>query len=128
MTLAPVDVEAAVATLLGGATRVPTNLRSSLPFTRILRVGGDSVTLVQVRTRLTVECWAASEIEAFAAARKAWARLYNAADSFVGDVWVSRVELTDPVNLPDVEADLPRYQFVAQLTVALQEIDPQEIA
>lgn len=126
--LAPADVEAAVCDLLGGSTRVPTDLKASLPAVRVLRVGGDGANLIQSRARLTVECWAADEVAAFDAARLAWARLWAKQDSFVGAVWVSKVELTEPVNLPDVDAGLPRYQFIAQLTVALDEVTPQEIA
>lgn len=129
MAVAPVDVEAAVCDLLGARTRTPDNLSPANPNAcRVLRAGGQRSTLVQSQARLTVECWAATDPDAFDAARLAWARLAAAEHGFVGDVWVSRVELTDPVNLPDVDAGLPRYQFIAQLTVALDEIAPQEIA
>jgi hypothetical protein len=128
MILAPADVEAAVAALLDGSTRVPTNLKTSLPYIRVLRVGGDTANLIQSRARLTIECWAADDVAAFDAARLAWARLWASRGAFMGAVWVSRVELTEPVNLPDVDASLSRYQFIAQLTVALDEITPQEIA
>lgn len=126
--LAPVDVEGAVCDLLGGSTRVPINLKASLPFVRVLRVGGQQSSVVQSQARVTVECWAGDEVAAFDQTRKSWARLWAVQHSFMGSVWVSRVELTDPVNLPDVEAGLPRYQFIAQLTVALDEVTPQEIA
>jgi hypothetical protein len=124
--LAPVDIEKAVVVHLGAATKAPANLRDVLPFTRVVSVGGDRTNLVQERVRVTVECWAASEPQAFSAARAAWVQLSLAEHGWIGapgsQVWLSRVELTSPANLPDTDADLPRYQFVAQLTVALDEI------
>ena len=125
--LAPVDVESAVCTLLGARTSVP-QVAGKPDGIRVLRVGGQQTSVVQSQVRLTVECWAADEVAAFDLARLSWARLWGSEGAFMGAVWVSRVELTDPVNLPDTEASRPRYQFIAQLTVALDEITPQEIA
>jgi hypothetical protein len=128
MILAPVDVEAAVGTFLGAGTRVPVDVNGKPNGVRVLRVGGQQTTLIQGATRLTVECWAGDEVAAFDLARRCWARLWSKQHDFIGAMWVSRVELTDPVNLPDVEAGRSRYQFVAQLTVALDEVTPEEIA
>lgn len=112
----PVDVEGAFVELLEDAsTKVP-NPRP-VGFTRVTRAGGDRVNVGQSRVRLLVESWDVNSLAAFDRSADAWEAISGTQQTQVGDVWVSRVELTEPVNFPD--DDLPRYQFVAQLTVAL---------
>jgi hypothetical protein len=125
--LAPVDLEGAVYTYLTprltGAT-VATRLPSTLPskFVRVTRAGGSGRNLVQSDVRLLVECFADNSTDAFTLARMAYAHLWAAADSFiVPGVWVTQVELTEPVNFPDDSIARARYQFLAQMTTSLTE-------
>lgn len=122
--LAPVDIEGAVVSVLGAgaATRVP-NPRPDGPLIRVTRAGGVTVNLIQSAPRVLVECWDDDEVAAFDLARLAYARLWAAADSFLTpDVYVTRIELTEPVNFPDPDTNKPRYQFVAALTTSLTEV------
>lgn len=128
--LAPVDIEAAAVTHLkprlggaGVATRIPNPMPAT--FTRVTRAGGSARNLIQADARLLVECFADNDVAAFDLARLAYAHLWAAAGTFLAPgVWVDRVELTDPVNFPDpTAAKKSRYQFVAQMTASLDEID-----
>lgn len=120
-TLAPADVEALAHAILPppAGTRLP-NPRPA-EFTRVTRAGGSTVNLVLSAPRLLVECWAPTSTAAFDRAREAWAAFHAIEGTTVAGVWVARVELTEPVNFEDPSTTSPRYQFVAQLTTALQE-------
>lgn len=121
MMLVPADVEAAMVTLLPGAhTRVPPTRPAE--FTRVSRAGGNERNIVQSDVRLLVECFAADSVAAFARAARAWGLIKAAEGTTVGGVWISRAEMTEPVNYPDQTTRQARYQFVAQLTTSLQEI------
>jgi hypothetical protein len=127
MMLAPVDIEGAVVTMLNDALAAPvaTRVPNARPaeFVRVTRTGGQSRNLVQSDARVLVECWAADGVAAFGLARMAYAHLWASADSFIADdVWVGRVDLTEPVNFPDPDTDSPRYQFLATLTTSLVEV------
>lgn len=122
--LAPVDIEAAIHTFLPGpvGTILPNPLQAA--FTRVTRVGGDRLNLIQATTRVLVECWAADEVSAFTRARTAWAMLAQAQRSYLAaGVWVTRIELTDPVNYPSPESAYARYQFIASLTLSLTPVE-----
>lgn len=122
--LAPADVEVALVAFLPGpvATHVP-NPRPTA-FTRVTRAGGDRQNLIQGVTRVLVECFAVDEGDAFAGAQAAWGLLGQAAQSYLSDgVWCSRVQLTDPVNFPDPDTKLPRFQFIASLTLSLTQME-----
>lgn len=122
--LAPADIEVAlVAFLPGAATHVP-NPRPPGGFTRVTRAGGDRQNLIQGVTRVLVECFDPDEGAAFTRAQTAWAKLSVARQSYLADgVWVTRVQLTDPVNYPDPETKLPRFQFIASLTLSLTPVE-----
>lgn len=127
MSLAPVDIEGAVVTLLNAAltppvaTRVPTPRPASC--VRVTRAGGQRTNLIQSTPRVLVECWAPSSTAAFDLAALAWGALDGAADSFITPaVYVTRIELTEPVNFPDPDTTSPRYQFIAALTTSLTEV------
>lgn len=126
MALAPPDVESAVvATLTGVADSVATRVPNPRPVTavRVTRAGGQGRNLIQSDARILVECWADDTTTAFDIARMAYARLWAAQDSFLGDVWVTRIEFTEPVNFPDPNTKQARYQFIAQLTASLTDVD-----
>lgn len=128
--LAPVDLEAPVAAYLTGrlgaevSTRVP-NPRPAT-FVRITRAGGQARNLVQSDVRLLVECWAPDETSAFDLARYAYAYLWAAAFTTLGEVRIQAIELTEPVNYPDPTIpDQDRYQFIATATCSLAQLpDP----
>lgn len=126
--LAPPDVEAAVVSLLAEnmTADVGTRVHSGADgeYVRVTRAGGGSRNLIQTDPRLLVECWADDSVAAFDLARMAYALLWSAADSFMAPgVWVSRVQLDDPVNFPD-STGRARYQFLATLTASLTEVTP----
>lgn len=126
--LAPVDIEAAVVTVLDAGTSASVatkveNPRPAGPLIRVTRAGGIGVNLIQSAPRVLVECWDDDEVAAFNLARMAYAVLWAGADSYLAaGVYVTRIELTEPVNFPDPDTKKPRYQFVAALTTSLQEI------
>lgn len=127
--LGPVDVEAAVVSLLDGAmsanvaTAVPNPRPASGGYLRVTRAGGGQRNLIQSDPRVLIECWHDDEVAAFDLARHAWALLWAAQDSFMtADVYVTRVESTEPVNFPDPDTDSPRYQFLTTLTTSLTEV------
>jgi hypothetical protein len=123
-TFAPADVEAAVVGLLGGhAAGVGTKVPASRPasFTRVQRQGGSRTNLILSAPRVFVECWGATQVEAFDRAADTWAALSDAEGTNVGGVWFARVELTDLANFPDDDGS-PRYTFTAGITTALRSI------
>lgn len=104
------------------STRVP----SSRPdrFLLVSRTGGTRSNLGQSRPVILVEAWAKTDGDSWALASDA----YNALDALpyqdepLGTgVYVADCDLADPVNYPDSQSGTPRYQFVATLTVNLQE-------
>lgn len=126
---APPDVEGAAVTMLNAALTPPVSTRVPNPrpatFVRITRAGGQGRNLAQSDARLLVECWADDSVAAFDLARLAYAHLWAARDSYMGAVWVTRVDLTDPVNFPDPALPAAsRYQFLATLTTSLTEVTP----
>jgi hypothetical protein len=123
MTLAPPDVEKAFVAYLNGlltpqvSTRVPATRPAS--FVRVQVVGGDVLNVALDAPRLLVECWAATDGAAFALARQAWAAVSETRAAWVGDVWVSALTLSRPVNFPDPDTASPRFQFTVDLRVAM---------
>ncbi|WP_067428530.1 hypothetical protein [Nocardioides jensenii] len=124
---APPDIEAAVVTLLSSHMTVATKVPNPRPaaHTRVTAAGGNERNLIQSDARVIVECWGADDTAALGLARLAYAVLWGGQDSFIAPgVWVSQIQLTNPVNLPDPDTRSPRYQFVAQLTASLTEVSP----
>lgn len=123
--LIPVDVEAdVIATLTAAAdsvaTKVPNPRPSSGSYIRVRRTGGGALGPVQSAPTLLVECWAPDDVAAFALAANAYGRLQAAYGG--ASVWGGRIALTDPVNYADPDTPCPRYQFIATLTVPLEEL------
>lgn len=122
-TLAPPDVEKAFVAYLNGlltpkvSTRVPATRPAS--FVRVQVVGGDSPNVALDAPRLLFECWGPDQGAAWALARETWARVSETRASFVGEVWVSSLTMSRPVNFPDPDTASPRYQFTADLRVAM---------
>jgi hypothetical protein len=124
-TLAPVDIEGAFVTYLNAELTPPvmTRIPNPRPAThvRVQVVGGDVPALVFEQPRLLVECWAATSTAAAALARQAWAEIQATRGTFVGDAFVLATNLGRPVNFPDPDSTSPRYQFTADLRVAMTE-------
>ena len=126
---APPDVEAAAVAYLNPALSVPVANRVPTPrpasHVRVTSAGGGGqVSLVQSVSRLLVECWAPDSVAALDLARRSWALFWAVQHDWMAGAWISQAELTDPVNFPDPDAPRSaRYQFVAQLTVALERLE-----
>ena len=122
----PVNVEAALVARLRSvlSVQVGTRVPSSRPdrFVVLSRAGGDRSNLVQSTPRVLVECWGTTDAAAWSLVQDAWAAV-DAVDgeALTQGVWVARVDLTEPVNYPDDATASPRYQFIATLTVNLEE-------
>lgn len=127
-SLAPPDVEKAFIAYLNAALTPPVSSRVPNPrpasFVRVQVIGGDTLAVVIDAPRLLVECWAADQGAAFALARQAWARMSETRAAWVGEVWVSSVNLSRPVNFPDPDTTSPRHQFTADLRVAMTKETP----
>lgn len=124
--IAPPDIEAGVVNLLDSAlaadvsTEVP-NPRPS-EHIRVTATGGTIRNLVQLDTRVLVECWAPDETTALNLARTAWAHLFAAQNTFLAaGVYATRIDSAGPVNFPDPDVG-PRYQFISTITASLTEV------
>lgn len=122
----PVPIEQAVIAHLRAATGKPasTKVPSTRPaeFFRVTRTGGDRTNLVESRPTVLVESWANADVAAWDNVRAAWAVLDDTpvTDLPLG-VCVMKANLTEPVNYPDSATGSPRYQFIYQPTVVLEE-------
>lgn len=125
MTLAPVDIEGAFVTFLNAELTPPVSTRVPNPrpasHVRVQVVGGDVLNVAMESPRLLVECWAASQGAAVTLARQAWAHIQASRHTFVGSAFVLSTNLSRPVNFPDPDTTSPRYQFTADLRVAMTE-------
>ena len=122
----PVNVEAALVAHLRSvlSMQVGTRVPASRPdrFVVLSRAGGQTSNLVQSEPRVLVECWGATDGAAWDLVRDTWAAVADAdGRDLTKGVWVAHVELTEPVNYPDDATASPRYQFIATLTVNLEE-------
>lgn len=126
MTLAPPDVEKAFVTYLNAALTPPVSTRVPNPrpasFVRVQVIGGEVPNVALDGPRLLVECWAANQSAAWSLARQAWSAVAETRAAWAGEVWVSSVDLSRPVNLPDPDTASPRYQFTADLRVAMSAV------
>lgn len=116
----PADVEAAFLAVLPApaATRVPQTRPSA--FTRVSRIGGGRVNVVQSRPNLLIECWASDDLSALIRAGDAWEAINAAQHSEKAGVWLGGIDLSEPVAYPDPDAPGQfRYQFTAAAVVAL---------
>jgi hypothetical protein len=126
--LAPVDIEAAVITLLGAAmTSVDfaTGIPNPRPtrYGRITRSGGQARNLIQSDVRVLLEFFGPDETTAFQDAQMGYALLWAAQDSYLdANVYATQILLTEPVNFPDPDTKSSRYQFVATITTSLTEV------
>ena len=116
----PADVEAALLAVLTApaATRVPKVMPAA--FTRVSRIGGSRINLVESRPSLLVECWATDDLTAQSRAFAAWQAIDGAQHSTQAGVWLGGIDLSEPVPYPDPNSlTHHRYQFTASAVVAL---------
>lgn len=124
---APGDVEEAVVTLLNAGMMPPVSTKVPNPrsdeHVRVTSLGGTVRNFVQMDSRVLVECWSTDETDAVNLARLAWALLFAASDSYLdASVYATRIQSTGPVNFPDPDTDMPRYQFISTITTSLTEV------
>lgn len=121
------DVEAVLCAVLppllaaeGLAYPVGTRVPNPRPpaFWRLLATGGDRNNLVQDRPTLTVESWAATEVQASLMARTIRAVLESLAGTVTGSTVIYRArDFSTPANLPDPTSGQVRYTSTGSLLV-----------
>lgn len=100
------------------ATKVPNPVVSKM--IRVSRIGGARINALMDDASMLFECWASTSPEAAALAGDVHEILYAARNgSAVGTVRVKATSPTGPVNLPDPDTALTRYQFTCSLTLRL---------
>ncbi len=123
MSVQPAPLEQAYVAHLNAALTEPVSTRVPTPrpaaFVRITRTGGQRRSVVLSDSNLLVECWGATDTTAWDLCRRTWSLVVATEHSAVSDVWVNRLQVTDPVNFPDSASGSPRYQFLVTATVAL---------
>lgn len=128
--LAPVDIEAAVISLLGAAmtgvvfaTEIPNPRPPSERYGRITRAGGQGRNLIQSDVRVLLEFFGPDETTAFQDAQMGYALLWAAQDSYLdATTYATQIALTEPVNFQDPDTKSARYQFLATITTSLTEV------
>ncbi|MFK0057996.1 hypothetical protein ACIQTN_02005 [Streptomyces werraensis] len=91
-------------------TKIPDPRPSKL--IKVTRVGGTKLRLNADSPVLAFECWAPTSVEASDLAKYARAYVNAMEGEKVNGVWVYKVrEVGGPVNFPDSETEIPRYQF-----------------
>lgn len=117
------DTAAVVTTYLAaqlGGIHVGTVVPTPRPGTFVVarRLGGIARNRVVDEPLIGVECWAADDAAAQDLAQRCRALLHALEDSFVGAVFVYRIEdAGGPADLPDPLSDNPRYVFTLRIAV-----------
>jgi hypothetical protein len=106
---------------------------SKVPVTRpqymvkVTLTGGSASGIVAHDAQVTVECWAANtdgignSVKASELARLCAGLTDALPGSFIGGVWISRVRhVSGPLEFPDPDTALPRYQFTKRLGIRKQ--------
>lgn len=119
----PSRIEQAMVTYLSTtgihvSTRVPKPRPAR--FVRVTRTGGAAPRMVVSEPTLLVECWGATDGDAWTVVEAVWP-LCSVPHSvqISADVWASRMWAQEPVNFPDGASGSPRYQFIVTARVAL---------
>lgn len=119
-----VDVEAALVSYLEPVlgvqigTRVPRERPAQ--FVVLSSAGGPVLSVGLSRARVIVQCWGETRTVAWDLTQRTWSAMFavDEADTHRG-MAVTAVDLTTAVNNPDNASGMPRYQFIATLTVAI---------
>ncbi len=89
-------------------------------FVRVRRIGGTRLNLAEEAALVLVECWGSSALDAFTLAQAAWARMDESEGVSIADgVWVDSAGLSSPIANADPDSGQDRYQFTANMTIAL---------
>lgn len=89
---------------------VPT--RTGHRFVRVTRSGGPRAHIVADGAQMVVQCWDSDEVAAAELLQLVRALVWAMAGTDVDGTWVYRVqEFSGPVNYPDPDTDMPRYQI-----------------
>ncbi|MEU3599891.1 hypothetical protein ABZ714_14365 [Streptomyces sp. NPDC006798] len=98
------------------ATKVPNPRPANGKLIKVTRVGGSKLRLNADSPVLAFECWGLTSIEASDLCRTARAYVNAMPGETVNGTWVFRVrEVGGPVFFPDLDTDIPRYQFSAAI-------------
>lgn len=121
LTLSPIE-QAVVRHLrdlgLSCSTVVPSPRPSR--FVVVERSGGSRRNLAQSDPTLLVQCWGATQADAWEVTRRAWQALAVADETDLPlGVQVMRLSITEPANYPDEASGTPRYTFTFTPTVNL---------
>lgn len=105
-----------------GFSGVPVRSRIPNPrpsrFVRVYRTGGPLANIVTDSAQITVEAWAASDVDAHDLAQAARAIVNSLEATVTGGVTVYGVnEFSGPGYLPDPESEQPRYTWSASVNV-----------
>lgn len=122
------NVEAAAAGLLRTATgkhagtRIP-NPRPAAMY-RVQRTGGSRRNMIQERPTLLVECWGATDSEAWALTAQAHEIFSGRTPLEQNGIEFEERDVSSPVNYPDPSTASPRYTFTVTTTVNLEGTAP----
>lgn len=122
--LAP--IEQALVAFLPSATTYPTSTKVPNPrparFIRATRAGGVIRNGAQSDVDVLVECWGATESDAWAVAKATWEALQPTAlgARIAPAVVVCRADIAEPVFYPDSSTGSARYQFLYSPTVVIE--------
>lgn len=104
------------------STKHPTDIKHPSPtsgrYVRVSRVGGPRENLVTDGAQMLLECWSDTESDAAELCKLARALVWAMDGQQIAGVWVRRVqEFSGPVNLPDPDTTMPRYQVSMNLSL-----------
>lgn len=122
------DIEAVVVQHLrarlagrGDTAHVSTVIPAKRPerLVKVQRTGGPQRSMTVDAPQVTVQCWAPNEVAAsdLATLVHAVVAAMPREDSISGAVIYSYVDTSGPMFFPDLESQIPRYQFTGQLLV-----------
>jgi hypothetical protein len=124
LTLA--NVESAAIKILDADTAITADVSSRVPnprpasLIRVTRIGGDQLNMVQERAILLIECWGATQQQAWDLTAAAYKALQGRDPLEYNGIELSQRSCSSPVNYPDPSTTSPRYQFQLQTTVNLK--------
>lgn len=86
---------------------------------KVARTGGPQRSMTMDAPQVTVQCWASGEVDAHDLASLAHAIVaaMPREESIEGAVIYHYIETSGPMFFPDLESQIPRYQFTGQLLV-----------
>jgi hypothetical protein len=120
------NVEAAAIHLLDDDIAITAEVSSRIPnprpasLIRVTRVGGTEANMVQERAILLIECWGATQQQAWDLVSAAYRVLQGRDPLEYNGIELGSRSCSSPVNYPDPSTSSPRYQFQLETTVNLK--------